>query len=225
MALTVAEKSCAFGSTTWVVAALMPLATDSRWTSTARPLPYSLLSLMNATLLGFTVCDRYDAMPLACRASSAITRWNTVSGETIVGSLTLVADGLMNTRPASWYSGIRALVSPEKAGPTVPMTLLSWMNCGATVVAWAGSPPVSNSLRAIVGPSFLAFSSSMATLMPSRMLMPRLALSPVLAPTKPMYTVLPVLALVDDFLLFPQAAKPTASTARTATTRSARALA
>src|SRR5581483_1889678 len=62
MALTVAEKSCAFGSTTWVVAALTPLATDRRWTSAARPLPYSLLSLMNATLLGFTVCDRYDAM-------------------------------------------------------------------------------------------------------------------------------------------------------------------
>src|SRR3954463_487794 len=123
----------------------------------------------------------------------------------------------MKARPASWYSGIRALVSPEKAGPTVPTMLWSWMNCGAIVCAWAGSPPVSNSLRTMVVPSFLAFSSLTATLMPSRMLIPRLALSPVLAPTKPMVTVFP-LPLLELLLSLPPHAAAIMAIAATTTT-------
>ena len=121
---------------------------------------------------------RYSATPLACRASSAMTRWNTGSLGTTVGSAALVADAEIITRPASCKAGSTALVSPENAGPTMPITLLSLMKRSLTVVACAGSPAVSNSFMEILVPP-AALASSRASLMPSRMFTPRLALSPV----------------------------------------------
>src|SRR5437763_6009086 len=159
-------------------------------------------------------------MPDAWRASSAITRWNTVLLGTTSGRPLLVADELIITSPAACRSGRTALVSPEKAGPTMPITDWSPMNWSLMVDAWAGSPAVSNSFIVIWVPP-LAFSSSMATRMPLRMLMPRLALSPVRAPTKPMVAVcvpLPWLWVVVLLLLLPQAASTSDDTATKAMT-------
>ena len=50
--------------------------------------------------------------------------------------------------------------------------------------AWAGSPWVSNSFRVILRSGLALLNSSTAVLAPSRMLMPRLAASPVSGPTK-----------------------------------------
>ncbi len=47
-------------------------------------------------------------------------------------------------RPASSKSGFATFDSPEKAGPTMPMTELSSMACLASAGAWSGLPWLSN---------------------------------------------------------------------------------
>ncbi len=120
-----------------------------------------------------------------------MTRWNTRPPGTMLGRSLFVAEGLTITSPASSKAGMTALVSPEKAGPTTPITSPSAMTWSLTVPAWAGSPAVSNSLSTIVGPSPAALALSTASLTPSRMLIPRLALSPVRAPMNAIVTVSP----------------------------------
>ncbi len=120
-----------------------------------------------------------------------MTRWKTRPPDTMLGRSLLVAEGLTITSPASSKAGMTALVSPEKAGPTTPITSPSAMTWSLTVPAWAGSPAVSNSLSTIVGPSPAALALSTASLTPSRMLIPRLALSPVRAPMNAIVTVSP----------------------------------
>src|SRR5436305_6417340 len=157
-------------------------------------------------------------MPWPCTASSGMTRWNTVSLGTTVGRLGLVADALIIGSPAPWRSGSTALVSPEKAGPMMPMIELSLTNLSFSVDACAGSPAVSNSLSVTLTFGFPALYWSTASLAPLRMLMPRLALSPVSAPTKPSATVFPPLAELHEDLLLPQAQRTRAPAASGATT-------
>src|SRR5450755_2127385 len=75
-----------------------------------------------------------------------------------------------------------ALVSPEKAGPSSPMMLASPTICGATWVAFCGSPSVSNCLMVNWQPGLAVLNWSRASLAPSRMLIPSAALDPVSGP-------------------------------------------
>src|SRR5207302_6753582 len=83
-----------------------------------------------------------------------------------------------------------------------------------SVDAWAASPAVSKSFTTILTePDVLAWSA--ASLTPLKMLIPRLALSPVSAPTKAIVAVFPPLDVLVLFLLLPHAAaiRPTAAMA------------
>ena len=81
-------------------------------------------------------------------------------------SETRVADAVSDSRPAWKKIGPVASVSPENAGPSRPMTLGSPTICGATWVAFCGSPSVSNCLISTWQFGFASLCSSMATLAP-----------------------------------------------------------
>ncbi|MNW57447.1 hypothetical protein D3C74_352550 [compost metagenome] len=78
----------------------------------------------------------------------------------------LVADADSDGRPAWLKTSPVAEVSPENAGPRSAMTLASPTICGATWVAFCGSPSVSNSLMVTWQPAFAALNASTATLAP-----------------------------------------------------------
>ncbi|CPU65244.1 Uncharacterised protein [Mycobacteroides abscessus] len=75
-----------------------------------------------------------------------------------------------------------AAVSPENAGPSRPSTLASPTICGATWVAFCGSPSVSNGLSVTWQPGFASLNASTATWAPYWMLSPSAAFGPVRAP-------------------------------------------
>src|SRR6478609_6717129 len=100
-----------------------------------------------------------------------------------------VADEVSESRPAWLKIAPVALVSPENAGPSRPMTLASPMICGATWVAFCGSPSVSNCLICTWQFGFAWLCSSAAICAPLRMLIPSAALAPVSAPAMAMVVV------------------------------------
>src|SRR6478609_9291082 len=101
----------------------------------------------------------------------------------------LVADEVSESRPAWLKIAPVALVSPENAGPSRPMMLASPTICGATWVAFCGSPSVSNCLICTWQFALALSCSSAAICAPLRMLMPSAALAPVNAPAIAMVVV------------------------------------
>src|SRR5215212_4225314 len=110
----------------------------------ARPLPYSDASSTTTTFLAWSTDWMYLAAAGPCDASLPRTRKKVF--QPFFASAGLVADGVMETSPASANLGSAALLSPENAGPTSPMTVLSSTAFWASEDAWAGSPWESNSL-------------------------------------------------------------------------------
>ena len=103
-------------------------------------------------------------------------------------SVGLVADAVIVGSPPSAKIGPAVSDSPEKAGPTTPMTVSSPIACVARPVAWLGSPAESYSSRSTWQSAFSSLNWSTASSTPLRMLMPRLAAAPVRAPKKPIAT-------------------------------------
>ena len=75
-------------------------------------------------------------------------RWNVVYPDLV--SVSLVADGLISAMLACAYLAPVAVVGPEKAGPTTPRTLASWMSFAAAAGAWLLVPPSSDGSPAIL---------------------------------------------------------------------------
>src|SRR4051794_38085816 len=188
----------------------------------ASPLPYSEASSTTTTFLADSTDWMYLAAAGPCEASLPSTRKKVF--QPLLASAGLVADGVMATRPASLNLGSAALLSPEKAGPTSPMTVLSSTAFCASEDACAGSPWVSNSLSLTWQLAFLVLYWSIASLAPFLMFWPRLAASPVRAPKKPIcrLQLLPPLPLLEPpAALVPPVVPPQAVSARAAATSGA----
>src|SRR5215213_5494052 len=184
--------------------------------------PSSLTPSPTTTFLADSTVWMYLAAAGPCDASLPSTRKKVF--QPFWASAGLVADGVIETRPASLNFGSAALLSPEKAGPTSPMTVLSSTAFCASEDACAGSPWVSKSLSLTWQLEFFALYWSTASLAPFLMFWPRFAASPVSAPKKPICRsqfLPPPLLLEPPASLLPPVVPPQADSARTAATNGA----
>src|ERR1700730_1864781 len=223
MLLTVDEKSVALGSIDSLSVTVTLRSFSFVRTMSAMPLPYWLLSSSTATFLALSVVARYVAAAGPWLLSVPTARCQNF--QPLVPSDGFVADTVMLGRPACSKMGFATVVSAEKAGPIrATMALLETAFC-ARAGACAGSPCESKSTSPILQVGFAVWNWLMASLIPSRSLVPRAPLAPVMAPKNPMVALqppppeVPPAATLELFFELLQAAMIVAETAMSATAR------